>query len=65
MRQIAGVAKKDPVRPTRRRADIGVTVEHGEAVTLLEGAARSCRRSGPGDVERGFQNLLDQRFGRA
>ena len=35
VREIAGVAKKDPVRSTRRRADVGVTVEHGEAVALL------------------------------
>src|SRR6478752_973770 len=65
VRQIAGVAKEDAVGPARRCADVGVTVEHGEAVALLEGAAGPCRGSRPGDVERGLRSLLDQRFGRA
>src|SRR4029079_16351599 len=65
VRQIAGVAKEYPVGPARRCADVGVTVEHGGALALLEGAAGPCRGSRPGDVERGLRSLLDQRFGRA
>ena len=62
---MARVAKENAVRSAGRRADVGMTVEHGEAVTVLEGAAGPCGGSGRRNVERGFRNLLDQRRGRA
>ena len=58
------VAKENAVGPPGRRPDVGIAVEHGEAITVLEGAAGPRGGAGRRNVERGFRNLLDQRRGR-
>src|SRR4051812_10419521 len=59
------VGKENTVRPACRRPDIGVAVEHGKAVAMLERVAGPCGGSGCRDVEGSFRNFLDQRRGQA
>src|ERR1043166_6123554 len=58
------VAKENAVGAPNRRPDVGITVEHGEAITVLEGATRAGGGAGRRNVEGGFRNLLDHRRGR-
>ena len=64
VREIARVAKENAVGPARRCPDIGMAVEHGEAIALLEGAAGPSGGSCSRNVEGSFRNLLDRRCGR-
>ena len=61
---VTRVTKENAVRTARRRSDVGMAVEHGEAITMLEGAAGSCGRSRTRNIKRNFGNFLDQRCGR-
>ena len=58
IREMPRVAKENSVHPTGRSSNISMAVEHGKAVTVLEGAAGTCGGSGRRNVERSFRNLL-------
>src|SRR5580704_17042603 len=64
MRKMARIAKINAVGSPRRCPDVGVAVEHCEAIALLEGAAGPGGGSCSGNVERSFRNFLDRRYGR-
>src|SRR5512142_250517 len=65
VREIARVAIENAVGSAGRRPDVCMTVEHGEAIALLERAARPSRGSRTRNVERCFGNLLDRSCDRA
>src|SRR5215207_7632696 len=64
VREMARVAKENAVRSVSRRADVGMAVEHSEAVAVLQGSAGTCGGSGRRNIERGLRNLLEQWRGR-
>jgi hypothetical protein len=53
-----GVVEKDAVGAARSRANIAVTVEHGEAVALLEGLSWPDGGGSTWNVKRSFRDLL-------
>ena len=51
MREVAGVAIEQAVRPARRSTDVAVAVEHQEAVVSLHGAPQPRRGLGRRNIE--------------
>jgi hypothetical protein len=60
-REIARVGVKYAVCPIGGRADVAMTIKHGEGVTVFEGNAWPARRARCRDVERGLGYGLGSR----
>jgi hypothetical protein len=55
---MSSIVKKDAVGAARRRANIAITVEHGEAVALLESLSWPDGGGSTWNVKRSFRDLL-------
>jgi len=58
VREMACVVKENAVVAPRRSANIGMAVEHHEAITILERATRTRERTGARNVEGSLRAFL-------